>query len=197
MSALLIRSDLTASELRVLARKETDRRAALRLLAIAMALEGTSRAAAARQAGMDRQTLRDWVVRYNAEGVEGLRDRARPGRPLLLAAELEPELAELIASGPDVDRDGVVEYRVRHIRDLAKQHFGADYTRTGMQDRLHRMKLSYLTPRPTHPEADPQAQETFKKTSPTGSPPSGKSTPAPTAWRSGSRTKHGSARKES
>jgi len=50
----------------------------------------------------------------------------------------------LIAAGPDVERDGVVEYRVRHIRALALRHFGADYSRTGMQDRLYRMKLSFL-----------------------------------------------------
>jgi transposase len=64
-----------------------------------MALDGTSREAAARQAGMDRQTLRDWVVRYNGEGVDGLRDRERPGRPALLAPELEEELRHLIEAG--------------------------------------------------------------------------------------------------
>jgi hypothetical protein len=85
--------------------------------------------------------LRDWVVRYNAEGVDGLRDRERPGRPALLAPELEEELRQLIEAGPDVERDGVVEYRVKHIRDLALQHFGADYSRSGMQGRLHRIKL--------------------------------------------------------
>ena len=115
---------------------------------------------------MDRQTLRDWVVRYNAEGVDGLRDRERPGRPALLAPELEEELRQLIDAGPDLERDGVVEYRVRHIRELALQHFGADYSRSGMQGRLHRMKLSYLKPRPIHPKADPAAQEAFKKTLP-------------------------------
>ena len=140
MPALTIRTDLTSEELRRLARGASDGRVCRRLLAIAMALDGGSREEAARQAGMDRQTLRDWIVRYNAEGVDGLRDRARSGRPLLLAGALEAELAGLIAAGPDVERDGVVEYRVRHIRDLALRHFGAGYSRTGMQDRLHRMR---------------------------------------------------------
>lgn len=196
MPALTIRTDLTSTELRRLARGESDGRVSRRLLAIAMALDGVSREAAARQAGMDRQALRDWVVRYNAEGVEGLRDRARTGRPPLLAGDLEPELARLIAVGPDVERDGVVEYRVRHIRDLAKRHFGADYSRTGMQDRLHRMKLSYLTPRPIHPKTDPEAQEAFKKTSPTNSPPSARSSRTRAPWRCGSRTRRALARKE-
>lgn len=164
MASLPIRRDLSAAELRALARKESDARVLRRLLALAMALDGISRGEAARQAGMDRQALRD--VRYNAGGVDGLRDRGRSGRPALLAPELEEELRQLIEAGPDLERDGVVEYRVRHIRDLALRHFGVDYSRSGMQGRLHRMKLSYLKPRPIHPKADPAAQEAFKKTSP-------------------------------
>lgn len=195
MPALTIRTDMTSEELRRLARGETDSRICRRLLAIAMALDGGSREEAARQAGMDRQTLRDWIVRYNAEGVEGLRDRARSGRPPLLAAALEPELARLIAAGPDAERDGVVEYRVRHIRELALRHFGADYSRTGMQDRLHRMTLSFLTPRPIHPKTDAAAQEAFKKTSPTASPLSARTTPRRAPWRSGFRMRPASARK--
>ena len=75
MASLPIRRDMSAAELRALARKESDARVLRRLLALAMALDGTNREEAARQTGMDRQTLRDWVVRYNAEGVDGLRDR--------------------------------------------------------------------------------------------------------------------------
>lgn len=195
MPALTIRTDLTSEDLRRLARRATDGRVCRRLLAIAMALDGASREDAARQAGMDRQALRDWIVRYNAEGVEGLRDRARTGRPPLLAGALDAELARLIAAGPDVERDGAVEYRVRHIRELALRHFGADYSRTGMQDRLHRMALSFLTPRPIHPKADVPAQEAFKKTSPTASPPSKRTTPRRAPWRSGFRTKPALARK--
>jgi transposase len=99
MVSLPIRRDLSAAELRALAGKEDDARVLRRLLALAMALDGTSREAAARQVGMDRQTLRDWVVRYNGEGVDGLRDRERPGRPALLAPELEEELRHLIEAG--------------------------------------------------------------------------------------------------
>ena len=77
---LAIRTDLEAAELRRLARRERDGRVAARLIALANALDGMSRKAAARSAGMDRQTLRDWVIRFNAEGVEGLRDQPRSGR---------------------------------------------------------------------------------------------------------------------
>ena len=81
---LPIRSDRKAAELRRLARRERDGRVSARLLALANALEGLSREEAARLAGMTGQTLGDWVHRYNTEGVEGLRDRARPGRPCAL-----------------------------------------------------------------------------------------------------------------
>jgi transposase len=81
MPALIIRDDLPAADLRRLARHEPDRRAAMRLLAIANALDGLSRAEAARLAGMERQALRDAVVRYNAEGLDGLHDRPKSGRP--------------------------------------------------------------------------------------------------------------------
>jgi transposase len=81
MPAVMIREDVPRAELRRLARAEGDPRAARRLLAIAAALEGMSREAAARLAGMDRQTLRDWVIRYNRGGPAGLSDRWGDGRP--------------------------------------------------------------------------------------------------------------------
>src|SRR3712207_1800323 len=77
---LAIRTELEAAELRRLARREHDGRVAARLIALANVLDGMSREAAAHAAGMDRQTLRDWVIRFNAEGVEGLRDQPRSGR---------------------------------------------------------------------------------------------------------------------
>jgi transposase len=81
MPALATRQDLAGGGLRRLARFEPDRRAGMRLLAVANALEGLSRAEAARLAGMERQALREAVIRYNAEGPEGLHDRPRSGRP--------------------------------------------------------------------------------------------------------------------
>ena len=80
MCALVIRDDISSEELRRRARQESDGRVAARLFAIANALEGMDRASAARLAGMDRQTLRDWVHRYNEEGIAGLSNRPAPGR---------------------------------------------------------------------------------------------------------------------
>ena len=88
---LVIRDDMGAAELRRFAQGEADRRAALRALAIAQALEGASRADAARVVGRERQSLRDAVLRYNAEGLTGLRDRPRSGRAEKLTTALDCE----------------------------------------------------------------------------------------------------------
>src|SRR5687768_18514565 len=105
-AALPIRDELTPKTLRRHARHEANRRAALRMLAIANALEGMSRAEAARLAGMERQALRDAVVRYNAEGLAGLRDRPKPGRPARLGEAGQAALAARGFRGPDPSRDG-------------------------------------------------------------------------------------------
>jgi transposase len=98
---LPIRDDVSASELRRLAHHERDPAAARRMYTIASALEGMTRAEAARLAGMEREALRDAVVRYNAEGLKGLYNRRRPPRPgKLTAAELQ-ELSQIILAGPD------------------------------------------------------------------------------------------------
>src|SRR5262249_59934933 len=91
MKELTIRKDRTPAVLRKLAKDESDPRVTRRILAIANALSGMNRAEAARSAGMDRQTLRDWVIRYNAHGVAGLADRSAGGGPPLPAAEAQDE----------------------------------------------------------------------------------------------------------
>ena len=94
MAAIEItRKGLTARELRAASAKARDAKAARRMLAIALVLEGKDRKTAAETCGMDRQTLRDWVHRYNAEGLAGLKNRRGPGRPCQLSAEQKAELA--------------------------------------------------------------------------------------------------------
>src|SRR3712207_5846816 len=125
MPALAIREDLTATALRRLARSEPDRRAAMRrLLAIADALEGLSRAEAARLAGMERQALRDAVLRYSAEGVEGLHDRPRSGRPEALTPGQQAALKAWVLRGPDPERDGVSAWRVVDVCAHAEEAYG-------------------------------------------------------------------------
>ena len=104
---LAIRTDLEAAELRRLARRERDGRVTARLIAPADALDGMGREAAARSAGMDRQTLRDRVIRFNAGGVAGLRDQPRSGRRPWMSGGQQAALEALVLRGPDPERDGV------------------------------------------------------------------------------------------
>jgi transposase len=166
MVAVPIATGRTPAELRALARRERDGRVSARLLALANALDGMSRDAAARAAGMDRQTLRDRVHRYNAEGVEGLRDRPRPGRPRALDEGRQATLKALVLRGPKLERDGCVAWRVRDLCGLVERRFGVRYSESGIRRVLHGLDLSWQKARPIHPEADPKARERFKKTCP-------------------------------
>src|ERR671932_2385779 len=135
MTVAVTRQELGAIELRREAKRCRDAAAARRMLALALVLEGGSRAEAARHAGMDRQTLRDWVHRYNAEGLAGLRDRRRPGRKPRLTAEQEAELATAVERGPDPDRDGVVRWRRVDLQALIQ---------TRLAGRLHERTVGKL-----------------------------------------------------
>jgi len=162
-AALVVRNDVEAAELRRLARRERDGRVAARLLAIAGVLDGMSRAAAARAAGMDRQTLRDWVVRFNAEGIAGLHDQPRPGRPVRMDEGRQAALRAMILRGPDPERDGVSSWRIVDLCRLAEQRLGVSYRPGGMLRLVKSLDLSWQKTRPRHPQASEAAQEQFKK----------------------------------
>jgi len=117
---LPIRTGIEVWTLSRLARLESDDRVAARLLAIANALDGMSRKAAAEAAGMDRQTLRDLVHRYNEAGVEGLRDKPKSGRPARLTEGKQAALKALILRGPDPEREGVSNWRIEHLCWIAE-----------------------------------------------------------------------------
>ena len=163
MPALAIRQDLSAAELRRLARLEPDRRAAMRLLAIANALEGLSRAEAARRAGMERQALRDAVIRYNAEGPSGLHDRPRSGRPEALAPGRQAALKAWVLRGPNPERDGVSAWRVVDICAHAEEAYGVRYSEWGMARLLRRLGLSRQKTRPRHPQGSAAERAAFEK----------------------------------
>ena len=163
MPALAIRQDLTPTELRRLARFEPDRRASMRLLAITNALEGMSRAEAARLAGMERQALRDAVIRYNTEGPEGLYDRPRSGRPEGLSEDRQAALKAWVLRGPDPERDGVSAWRLVDIRDHAERAYGVRYSEWGMSPLLRRLGLSHQKARPRHPQGSAAEQAAFEK----------------------------------
>jgi transposase len=164
-AALAIRDDLTAAALRRHARFEPNRRAALRMLAIANALDGRSRAEAARLAGMERQALRDAVVRYNAEGLAGLYDRPKPGRPQRLSAGEQAALAARVFTDPDPDKDGVSAWTRADLGRWLEARFEKKFHPSSLSRVLGRLELSRQKTRPVHPGADPGAQERFRKRS--------------------------------
>ena len=165
MAIGIVRDDLDASDLRRAAARSRDANAARRMLALALVLEGASRATAARSCGMDRQSLRDWVHRYNGEGLEGLSDRPRSGRPSLLTPTQMAELEQVIAAGPDPAVDGVVRWRCVDLQRVVDERFEVEIAERTMAKLVHKLGFSRLSPRPRHPKADVAAQEAYKKTS--------------------------------
>ncbi|MDJ0391708.1 winged helix-turn-helix domain-containing protein, partial [Roseomonas sp. E05] len=125
---------------------------------MAHALEGLSRAEAARLAGMERQALRDAVVRYNAEGLSGLEDRSKPGRPPGLSEGEEAALIALLLRGPDPERDGFSACTREDIADLIARRFGKRSHPASLSRVLRRIGLSRQKTRPVHPNTGPQAQ---------------------------------------
>ena len=163
MPALEIRRDRTSVMLRKLAKAEEDGRVARRLLAIANALDGMDRKAAAEAAGMDRQTLRDWVIRYNEHGIDGLLDCWGSGRPPRLDPDEQAELYAIVLAGPDPEKDGICAYTREDLVRICEQRFGKTMHRGSMGRLLRKIGLSRQKARPSHPKKDPASQEAFKK----------------------------------
>ncbi len=163
MTALSIRDDIAPEELRRRARREHDGRVSARLIALANALEGMDRATAARLAGMDRQTLRDWVHRYNAEGIAGLSNRPLPGRARKLTEGQMASLKAIVLRGPDPAVDGVMRWRIVDLCRVVEERWGVTYSETGMLRLAWSLDLSHRKTRPVHPQANTKAQDDFKK----------------------------------
>src|SRR3954447_2829034 len=193
MTVAVTREELGGVELRREAGRCRGARAARRMLALALVLEGGSRAEAARAAGMDRQTLRDWVHRYNAEGLAGLRDRCRPGPRPRLSPEQEAELVTAVEQGPDPDRDGVVRWRRVDLQALVEARFAVRLHERSVGKVLRRLGFVRLSVRPRHPKADEAGQEAFKKASPSWRARRCPSMPAASRSRSGFKMRPASA----
>jgi putative transposase len=161
----ITRDEHSAVDLRAIAGKSRDGAQVRRLFALALVLEGHSRTEAAERSGMDRQTLRDWVHRYNAEGVAGLKSGHGPGQPPSLTADQMAELKEVVVKGPDPKKDGVVRWRCVDLRGEVIRRFGVEVTEGTIGKWLRKLDLTRLQPRPYHPKKDEAAQEAFKKTS--------------------------------
>src|ERR1700719_2684889 len=162
-AAIGVREDFEADELRCMARTVKDANQARRLLAIAAVYDGMSREEAARIGGMDRQTPRDWVHRFNEEGADGLINAKSPGRPPKLSKEQMEELRRLVEAGPDPEKDGVARWRCVDLKRVLGERFGVDLSEVSLGRVLKKLGFSHISARPQHPVQDPEAIAPFKK----------------------------------
>ena len=164
-SAVGIRTDFSAAELRRLAARSKHANQSRRLLSLAAVLDGMSREEAARIGGMDRQTLRDWVHRFNAEGPDGLKDIRSKGHPPRLAPDQLTALAEIAETGPDRAKDGVVRWRRVDLKRVIEERFGVVYHERTIGKLLKQLGFSHISARPRHPGQKAETIAAFKKTS--------------------------------
>jgi transposase len=156
---LKIDAEWTEPALAEVARKEPDARVRQRILAIRLLVMGRTVPQAAPVVGLKERQVRNWVHRFQAEGLEGLRDRPRPGQPKHLPTKDEESFKVRIRRQP---RGRIL--RGPDIQHLLREEFGAAYSLGGVYFLLHRLGFSSLSPRPLHLQTDPDAQDAFKKT---------------------------------
>ena len=167
MAVAITRLDLSAADLRGAAARSRDAKAARRMLAIALVLEGRSRDEAARSCGMDRQTLRDWVHRFNAGGLSGLSDRARRNGPRpRLSVEQQQQVARWVEDGPDLTRDGVVRWRCVDLQARILRELSVRLHERTVGRLLRKLSFRRMSVRPQHPQSQPEAQALFNASLP-------------------------------
>jgi transposase len=164
--AVPVRADYTAGEVRRLAKRAKDGAQARRLLAIAAVLDGASRAEAAKIGGMDRQTLRDWVIRFNDQGPDGLINIPSPGLPPKLNATHRAFLARIVEEGPIPAIHGVVRWRGCDLIMRLHEEFGVSVSDDTIYRALKDLGFSHVSARPKAYRQDSEAMEAFKKTLP-------------------------------
>jgi transposase len=156
-AAIGIRQDFEAATLRRLATTVKDAGQARRLLALAADYDGADREEAARIGGMDRQTLRDWVHRFNRCGPDGLINVKSPGRRPKLSKEQMEELGRLVEAGPDPQKDGVARWRCVDLKRVLSARFAVDLSAVTLGRILKTLGFSHISARPRHPKQDPEA----------------------------------------
>jgi transposase len=163
-SAVRLRTDFTAGEFRRLAKKAKDANQSRRLLSLAAVLDGMSRTEAAMIGGMDRQTLRDWVHRFNEAGPDGLLDNWASGPAPRLSAAQKAELTRIVEMGPDREVEGIVRWRRIDLKHVIAKRFGVDYCERYVGTLLRKLGFSHVSARPRHPAQDAEVVAAYKKT---------------------------------
>jgi len=161
-----LRSDYDAARLRSLAKATRNAGQSRRLLALAEIYDGGSRTRAARVGGVGLQTLRDWVVRFNAHGPGGLIDGKAPGNARKLNESQRQALVNIVESGPMPAIHGVVRWRLKDLTLWVWEEFQISLSETTLSRELRALGYRKLSARPRHYAQDPEALELFKKVSP-------------------------------
>lgn len=161
--AVPMRDGYSGDELRRLASAAHNGNQTRRLMALAAIYDGKNRTEAAALGLMDRQTLRDWVIRFNEDGPDGLINKKPSGRPLKFTSEQKRQLAEIVEEGPANHIQGLIRWRCIDLVGVVKQRFGIECHQDTIGRILKELGFSHISPRPQHPKQDEQAIEEYKK----------------------------------
>ncbi len=165
--AVALRGDFDGLALRRLAKASKDAGQSRRLLALGVIYDGGKRTDAARIGDVGLQVIRDWVLRFNAEGPDGLIDKKPPGARTLLVDAHRKALVEIVESGPMPAVHSVVRWRLVDLAQWVWEEFRVLVSRQTLGRELHALGYAKLSARPRHHAQDPAAAEAFKKTFPT------------------------------
>lgn len=165
-AAIKLRDDFDGAVLRDLAKRSRDGSQSRRLIALAEIYDGRRRSEAARVAGVGLQIIRDWVLRFNAEGPDGLIDRKAPGPDRKLTDEQRAALVQMVETGPIPVIHGVVRWRRSDLAQWLWDEYGVSLDVTTVGRELRRLGFAKLSARPRHYAQNEFAVEAFKKTSP-------------------------------
>jgi len=161
-----LRGDYDGGRLRELAKRSADAGQTRRLLALAVIYDSGSRTEAAKLGGVGLQSVRDWVLAFNAEGPGGLVDGKAPGNPPLLNEAQRQALLQIVEAGPIPAVHGVVRWRLIDLMQWVFEEFRISISKQTLSRELRAMNLRKLSARPRHHAQDPEAMTAFKKTSP-------------------------------
>ncbi len=165
-TAVRLREDYSAEDLRALARRSVNADQTRRLLSLAEIYAGGTRRDAARIGGVGLQVVRDWVLRFNAGGPDGLLDRKKPGKAPILDQAHRRAMVDIVESGPMPAIHGVVRWRLVDLAQWMWEEFGISVSRQTLGRELHTLGYAKLSARPRHHAQDREVMETFKKNSP-------------------------------
>lgn len=174
-AGIALRQDYDAMKLRDLAKRSNDANQTRRLLALAVIYEGGRRTQAAKIGGVTLQVIRDWVLRFNVEGPDGLIDRKAPGAVPKLTGAHRAALARVVDEGPIPAVHGVVRWRIKDLVHWLYEEFGVSVAESTVRGALKELGYVKLSARPRHHAQNEYALEAFKKSSPPKSKPCGQS----------------------